>query len=208
MDTATLKAILLASSFATLLLLEARGAHPNSCSLDKYRRLKDKERTFRLLRNRYEELRVGNVEPWPSCLGERLQPKWKLDGLTKWEMLDAVEMEVNLAIHALQNATAHGVDRHVPQVLAIFTPLRKDLLRCIHVKPASLEATGDFPEFLEEFQQFNISNTAQSPQCLELAVGLNIVQTLTDVRQVSQEHSEHRHRSLHRSLHVHRLSFH
>lgn len=93
----------------------------------------------------------GGRKGSPESPGGREQPRppsWEMENAwadpepvpcalswQKWEKLDAVEMEVTLAIRTLQNATVHGVDNHLDHVLGVLTPLREDLLHCVSSSP-------------------------------------------------------------------------
>ncbi|XP_061453750.1 interferon lambda-2-like [Rhineura floridana] len=189
------KQILLAAVTMMVLLNihHASRAAAKRCHLTHYKPTKALMDTFRDLRNRYEDLRK-EAQPWKNCSGEHLRrPQGKLSNLTKWEKLEAVAMELSMAISVLQNQSQPTFSKNVSQVLRFLMPLRDNLLACINHKPSNHKESIYLQEFKEQLQKFNTNNAEQSPKCLEAAVGLNIVRLLTeDISQISH-HNHHHH---------------
>ncbi|XP_062995846.1 uncharacterized protein LOC134407828 [Elgaria multicarinata webbii] len=194
---------------AVMMTLEihwANAAPVTLCYLSIYKNPQDHYvNAFKAVRNKYEDLRLDEVEPWSNCSEVDLRgPKKHLSKLTKWEKLEAVEMEVNLAISVLQNQKPN-MSKDVLEVLGFLMPFKDNLMACIQRKPSDHKESGHLQEFKEQFQKFNTSNAEQSPKCLEAAVGLNMVRLLQeDIRQISHHnylhhHHHHHHRRRHHS---------
>ncbi|KAJ7304128.1 hypothetical protein JRQ81_011655 [Phrynocephalus forsythii] len=191
---------LLVCLVAILMLLDrqgANGAPARRCFLMKTP--EDGGDAFLSLRNKYEDLRFRQVAPWGNCSGENLRHP-RLKNLTKWETLEAVEMQVDLVIPVLQNQSEANFSRDASRVLDFLMPFRRDLKACIQHKPSHGPESGALQGFKAQLRKFNTSNIEQSPKCLEAAVGLNIYKLLNDiVRRVLHEDYHHHH-------HHHKLS--
>ncbi|XP_078236116.1 uncharacterized protein LOC140702033 [Pogona vitticeps] len=179
-DAAVLK-LLLVASMIIMLLPERPGTH--GAPAKKCFHMKTPEHNgaaFRNLRNKYENLRFREVAPWWNCSGEHLRLP-KLKALTKWEMLEAVESQLDLFIPVLQNQSEASFSQDASQVLDFLLPFRGELKACIQHMPAHPPKSGHLQEFKAQLQTFNTSNVEQSPKCLEAAVGLNIYRLLSDL---------------------------
>uniref|UniRef100_A0ABM5ESD0 Uncharacterized protein n=1 Tax=Pogona vitticeps TaxID=103695 RepID=A0ABM5ESD0_9SAUR len=197
-DAAVLK-LLLVASMIIMLLPERPGTH--GAPAKKCFHMKTPEHNgaaFRNLRNKYENLRFREVAPWWNCSGEHLRLP-KLKALTKWEMLEAVESQLDLFIPVLQNQSEASFSQDASQVLDFLLPFRGELKACIQHMPAHPPKSGHLQEFKAQLQTFNTSNVEQSPKCLEAAVGLNIYRLLSDLtHHILHQDYRYHHRQHHR----------
>ncbi|XP_042295821.1 uncharacterized protein LOC121915561 [Sceloporus undulatus] len=180
----------LLASIVVMIFLQSHdvnGAPRRRCYLPK---TPEHREAFRTIRNKYEDLRFNEVEPWNNCSEKYLQ-RPKMENLTKWEKLEALELELNLFIPVLQNQSEPTFSKETTQVLDFLLPYRENLKTCIQDKPPHHKESGYLSRFKEELQRFNTSNIEQSPKCLEEAVGLNIYSLLKDMTQVGPLHHHH-----------------
>ncbi|XP_053122866.1 interferon lambda-2-like [Hemicordylus capensis] len=188
---AILKQFLLLASFATMILLEtdyASDVPSNKCCFSRYSSRIVKHQ-FRILRNKYEELEEKLTCPHLTSA------QWNLNDLAACETLEAVRMEVRLTIHMLQNQSEPIMLQTLRFVLATLRSLRRDIKICQCTPLPTHEGSGHFQNFKEQFQKFNSSNTEDSPQCLELAVGLNVFRLLNEDVNLLVKKQQHCHPS-------------
>nr|XP_016853758.1 PREDICTED: uncharacterized protein LOC107983691 [Anolis carolinensis]AHY86484.1 interferon lambda [Anolis carolinensis] len=185
----------LLASVALLISLENHdvdGAPRRTCYLPK---TPENRAAFRTIRNKYEDLRFDGVEPWQNCSEKYLQLP-KMDNLTKWEKMGAMELQLNLFIPVLQNQSETTFAKATSEVLEFLLPYREDLKVCMQHRPSHHQESGYLQGFKDGLQQFNTSNTEQSPKCLEAAVGMNILSLLQEIKGISlHHHHQPRHHS-------------
>nr|XP_060640232.1 uncharacterized protein LOC132780532 [Anolis sagrei ordinatus] len=190
----------LLASVALLVSLENNdvdGAPRRTCFLPK---TPDNRGAFRTIRNKYEDLRFNGVEPWQNCSEKYLQLP-KMDNLTKWEKMEAMGLQLNLVIPVLQNQSETTFAKDTSKVLEFLLPYRDELKVCMQHRPSQHQESGYLQGFKEGLQQFNSSNTEQSPKCLEVAVGMNILSVLQEIKNISLHYHHHHHHHYHHHRH-------